>query len=272
MKERELTLDVLRIFACLLVITMHAPMASVHINIPFFVMLSYAATPCIGLFFMLSGALLLPVKVDYLTFLKHRLSKVAIPTLVWTGIYLALDIYHRSSEINILQIVASVPFSAQGNGVLWFMYTLTGLYFLAPILSSWIQSATDKELKFVLLLWSVTLFFPLLSLVLDINTSTTGILYYFSGYGGYFLLGYALKSGRIRLQLPITLLVGISGGVIHLILEHFAVEHKFTYVFWYESIFVAGLCCAYWLFLKKITGYIPIRPSSSNCIIKLHNQ
>ena len=39
----------------------------------------------------------------------------------------------------------NLPFAAQGHGVLWFMYTLVGLYLLAPILQSWLRTATQRE-------------------------------------------------------------------------------------------------------------------------------
>lgn len=169
MKDRDLSLDIIRIVACFLVVLMHSPLPSANANGPFLAMLSYFTAPCIGLFFMVSGALLLPVKMDYFTFLKRRLGKVVIPTLVWTAIYLFLNIYFSQSEINILRSIASTLFTPQGNGVLWFMYTLIGLYLIALILSSWVTTATDKELKFVLLLWTITLFYPLLKYSVDLN-------------------------------------------------------------------------------------------------------
>lgn len=135
MKDRDISLDIIRIFACCLVVLMHSPLPSSNANGPFLSGLSYVTAPCIGLFFMVSGALLMPVKMDYFTFIRKRLSKVVIPTLAWTALYLLLRVYFSESELNIVRALASVPFSAQGEGVLWFMYTLIGLYLLAPILS-----------------------------------------------------------------------------------------------------------------------------------------
>ncbi|MCM1142881.1 MAG: acyltransferase, partial [Muribaculum sp.] len=251
MKDRDLSLDIIRILACFLVVFMHSPIPSANADGPFLAMLSYFTAPCIGLFFMVSGALLLPVRMDYFTFLKRRLSKVVIPTLVWTAIYLSLNIYYSQSEINILHSIASIPFTPQGNGVLWFMYTLIGLYLLAPILSSWVTTATDKELKFILFLWAITLLYPLLKYGVAINPSTTGILYYFTGYVGYFLLGYALKSGRLRISIAWPALIAAAGIALLLALKHFNIQYDFYSLFWYESIFIAGLCCSYWILLRK---------------------
>lgn len=252
MKHRDNTLDIIRLLACFMVVLMHSPLPSTNANGPFLVAISYFTAPCIGLFFMVSGALLLPVKIDYFTFQRRRFSKVAIPTIVWCLIYIALQLYYSESEINVLQAVASIPFSAQGEGVLWFMYTLCGLYLLAPILSGWLDRAAKCEVEFVLLLWAVTLCYPLLRLWFAVNDSDTGPLYYFGGYAGYFLLGYYLQ------RYPVSRLSWLSGGValagvlLLAVSKHVGIEFDFYSVFWYLSIFIAALCVVLWSVVRKI--------------------
>lgn len=253
MKNRDFSLDLIRIFACLLVVLMHAPMPSANANGPFLSALSFFTAPCIGLFFMVSGALLLPVKQNFFTFMKRRLSRIVIPTMVWTIVYLSLNIYCDESEINILQSIFSVPFSAQGHGVLWFMYTLTGLYVLAPILSEWVKKASNRELEFVLLLWCVTLCYPFLKLLLVVNTGTTGILYYFTGYAGYFLLGYYLKYRADRFPVIYPAIISMLGIWLIIYLKINQIEFDFYQLFWYESIFISSMCCVIWWMLKKLT-------------------
>ena len=60
MKQRDYALDLLRIVACVMVVMMHSPMPSADANGMLLSSLSYFTAPCIGLFFMVSGALLLP--------------------------------------------------------------------------------------------------------------------------------------------------------------------------------------------------------------------
>lgn len=204
---------------------------------------------------MVSGALLLPVKTDYITFIRKRLTRIAIPTLIWTLIYLALKIYNSESEINIARSIASIPFSAQGNGVLWFIYTLLGLYFLAPILSSWLNKASKRDLRFVLLLWCITLVYPLIDKWIYLNETDTGILYYFTGYAGYFLLGYYLR--KYPQDIPIWLCILISGiGIITLgLTKYLGIEIDFYRVFWYLSIFTVSLAIVYWNSCRAIAKY-----------------
>ena len=140
MNRRDTSLDIIRILACFMVVLMHSPIPSANASGPFLSALSYFTAPCIGLFFMVSGALLLPVRTDYITFIRKRFSKILVPTLLWSLIYIGLRLYGSESEIDVIQSLASLPFSPQGEGVLWFMYTLSGLYLLAPILSAWVET------------------------------------------------------------------------------------------------------------------------------------
>ena len=246
MKQRDLSLDILRILACFMVVLMHSPLPSEHANGPFLTGLSYLTAPCIGLFFMVSGALLMPVKTDYFTFLKRRFGKIIVPTVLWSLLYIALNIYNSESEINILQSIASIPLSAQGEGVLWFMYTLAGLYLLAPILSAWVEKASKRELQLILSLWGVTLCYPIFDFFLLTNTSTTGILYFVGGYGGYFLLGCYLKKYPDSLSSVALWGITLCGIGLLLCLKHLGIRFDFYQLFWYESIFIAAFATAIW--------------------------
>jgi len=254
MKQRDLSLDIVRVIACILVVLMHSPMPSPSANGTFLGALSYFTMPCIGLFFMVSGALLLPVKTDCFTFLRRRLSKIVVPTLIWTAVYLCLGIYFSESEINILQAVMSVPFSAQGHGVLWFMYTLSGLYLLAPVISPWLKEASNNEIGFILILWCVTLCYPFLKYGIVVNSGTTGILYYFTGYAGYFLLGYFLKHRITKLPVIYPIVIASAGIGLILFLKSNNITTDFYEMFGYTSIFTAATCCAIWIMVMKMSG------------------
>lgn len=259
MKQRDTSLDIIRISACIMVVFMHSPMPSDNASGPFLTALSYITAPSIGLFFMVSGALLLPVKTDYVTFLRKRFSKILIPTLLWSLIYIGLKLYESESEINVLKSLASLPFAPQGEGVLWFMYTLSGLYLLSPILSAWIEKAGKGELQIVLLIWCITLCYPLISFYVTIDTTTAGIFYYFTGYAGYFLLGAYLRKYPGSLSLVALWALGIGGAVLLLVLKYLDIPFDFYSLFWYESIFIVALATAIWKLIYKICNSAPGR-------------
>ena len=173
-KKRNYQLDLIRVIACLMVVIMHSPLPTDKSNTIFLNILNYSTAPCIGLFFMVSGALLLPVKEGTMSFLKRRLSKIVSPTLFWSLIYIGYNHYQGTNHTWWKDIL-SLPFSAQGHGVMWFMYTLTGLYLITPILSKWLDTCSKRELEFYLMLWAITLCYPLLRLFLFIQVGETGI-------------------------------------------------------------------------------------------------
>ena len=255
--KRQLQYDILRIWACLMIVAMHSPLPAPQTEGMFLLALSYLSAPGIGLFFMVSGALLLPVKTDMKTFLTRRFMKIAIPTLLWTLFYLCCNVWMKDGTITWREIL-SVPFSAQGNPVFWFIYTLLGLYLLAPILSPWLAVANRKEIEFYLCLWAVSLCYPILRLFVDINLSNTGILYYFYGYVGYFLLGYYLKTYPERVSYRWMLPAFLLSMVIPAVCKWKNIEVDFYSMFWYLSIFVAIQCVFWW----KLVGSLSSRWTS----------
>ena len=249
--KRYLQYDILRLLACLMIVAMHSPMSGSECDGFLLSSLSYLTASGIGLFFMVSGALLLPVKESTKLFIKKRFAKIAIPTIVWTIFYLCCNVWLKNEPLT-LRAVLSIPFSAQGNPVLWFIYTLLGLYLLAPILSRWLAVAGRKELEFYLCIWTISLCYPLLTMIVDVNTSITGILYYFSGYIGYFVLGYYCRIYPERLSFRWLLPAMVIAIAIPVVCTLSHVEIDFYSLFWYLSIFVAVQCVFWW----KVIGCV----------------
>ncbi len=171
---------------------------------------------------------------------------------------------------DIVRKVLSIPFSAPGNSVLWFMYALIGLYLLAPILSAWIAKAGEKEERLYLGLWAVTLCYPLLRHVVDINDSNNGILYYFSGCAGFFLLGHYMQHSDRKVRLwQATLVYILSLGIpLTVYLLHIDVD---TSVFTnnYSSVFVAMHSVFWWTLLKTVANHHNWSTKSRSVLAKL---
>lgn len=246
--QRDIKLDIIRIVACLMVITMHAPIPNENAIGIFNVALSYYTAPCIGLFFMVSGALLLPIKGNGIDFLKRRFTKIAGPTVFWSIFYIACKYFFEGTSEGIAKSMLSIPFSPQGHGVMWFMYTLAGLYLIAPIISAWLERTSKKEIEIYLSIWLLTTCYPLLKLFLTTQTGETSILYYLSGFAGYFLLGYYLKKYPKAISHTVLLpaiIIAICAPIVCKIL-HF--EVNMYDMFWYLSIFVVVMAIE-WFYL-----------------------
>lgn len=220
---------------------------------------------------MVSGALLLPIRFSTSTFLKRRCLKVLFPTLVWSIFYLLCNIFVRGDNVELMRSLLSLPFSAQGNSVLWFMYSLMGLYLLAPILSRWLNGANRKELDFYLGIWVITLCYPIISFVADVNIGNTGVLYYFAGYVGYFVLGYYLKqypdSFSPKFLIPALVIVIVAPVACKLL--HLHVD--FYEMFWYLSVFVVVQCVCWFRVVEKFSNSCFARSSIRKLIIELSN-
>lgn len=174
-----------------MVVLMHTPHPEAGVPGYVQVPLYFLTAAGLVLFFMVSGALLLPTSVSTGDFLRRRMGKIIGPWIFWTLFYMMVDYSAKGfswRELRRLFVFVSSP----GSHVMWFMFSLAGLYLLTPIISPFLKSASKKEIRFYLVIWLLTLCGPLLASIVNIEAGVSGTFYYFSGYVGYFILGYYL--------------------------------------------------------------------------------
>lgn len=253
-RRRDVALDVLRIIACLMIVLMHSPMPGLNTAGIVLCGISYLTAPGIGLFFMVSGALLLKRNVDKpfetRTFLQRRFTKILVPLVFWSIVGWGMEQCGvKNAELSIL----------------WFMYCLAGMYLLTPILSRWLSLASVKEVEFYLLLWLLTLCVPFVKLFFPVNESDTSWLYYFHGYVGYYVLGFYLKHywekhmSKRRMMALLVVFIAIS-VMLPIILLMLNVEVDFYSLFWYLSITVALQSVVWWSVVKRLMKNVPQLP------------
>lgn len=196
---REAWLDLVRIMACVMVVMMHAtvpPSGETEGGNTLNAIVTYLMSPCNGLFFMVSGALLIKSgAIAYGRFIKKRLNRILPPLISWSLIYIVIKYYSgQYNATETLYAVLMIPFTAQGCGYFWFMYVLIGCYLMIPVWSSWLQNSSRKSLEFILLLWLFTSFVPLIIKAFPFVEEFNSWMYYMSGFMGYFLLGYYINT------------------------------------------------------------------------------
>lgn len=181
-----------------------------------------ALRPCVPLFVMITGALLLPVSGDASVFYKKRIPRVFFPFLIWSVIYnlfpwitgllgvapsVVLDFFPYSGEEVMRQSLAvslgyisELPFNFSLLDVhMWYIYLLIGLYLYLPIFSAWVEKASERAKLWFLAAWGVTLFLPYFNEFVSqyiwgtCSWNAFGTLYYFAGFNGYLLLGHYLR-------------------------------------------------------------------------------
>ncbi|MDE6794611.1 MAG: acyltransferase, partial [Muribaculaceae bacterium] len=171
-KGRIVFLDYLRVFACFLVILVHASEnyygagGESDMAGPVSLLLNEAdrlwvsiydgfSRMAVPLFFIVSAYLLAPMP-DHMTmgkFYKRRFTHILPPFFIFLLLYSTLpmlwgQISPVTSVKDLSRILLNFPTAA---GHLWFMYPLISIYLFIPIISPWLSKATAKEERFFIL-------------------------------------------------------------------------------------------------------------------------
>ena len=201
--KRVYYIDCLRVFAAFLVVATHCNFAPSDLSNKIYTqILGVIGSPSSELFLTLSGALLIPVKTSEREFYKKRFSKLMPPFLFWSffGIWFAVYANGVSSDL-VPKMLFSIPFHTFAVGPFWFIYVISGMYLFAPIITPWINAASPKKIRFFLYLWGISLLMPYTNFFLpgfySLSGNFTSPLYMFSGYIGYMMLGFYLRTFRL---------------------------------------------------------------------------
>ncbi|WP_248723502.1 acyltransferase [Seonamhaeicola sp. ML3] len=200
----------------------------------------------IPMFFMISGALLLNRDYNLKDFLKKRFIKILPAFLVWSLVYSIANRYFFNNEIfDLKKVFRDIFYGSEYH--LWFVYVLLGLYLFTPILRPWIKNATSKNVLYVLGVWVVTLFaaIPVLN-----NYLPKIDLAYFSGFIGYFILGFYLTNWNTKSRLMAVLAI-VSGLSITVLGTYFmTIRNGGFYDFFYEYLSLNALMVSYGVFVS----------------------
>jgi surface polysaccharide O-acyltransferase-like enzyme len=153
---------------------------------------AFLARSALGLFFMISGYLLLPSQTDTFTFLKKRLWKIIVPLVFWGTFYILWHSDYPQDPIKAVKYIISSLAEGNLEFHMWFMYTFVGLYLFVPILSIFIRNAKESDIWYYVAIWF--LLGPIFSLIFWTSGHFLALTQfgYFSGFIGFFLLGYLL--------------------------------------------------------------------------------
>ena len=153
---------------------------------------AFLARSALGLFFMISGYLLLPSQTDTLSFLKKRLWKIIVPLVFWGVFYILWHGDYPEDPVKAVKYIISSLASGNLEFHMWFMYTFIGLYLFVPILSIFIKNAKESDIWYYVAIWF--LLGPIFSLIFWLSGHFIALTQfgYFSGFIGFFLLGYLL--------------------------------------------------------------------------------
>ena len=245
--------------------------------------------PCVPLFVMITGALLLPVRGDASTFYKKRIPRVFYPFLIWSVLYnlfpwitgllglnpqIILDFFPYAGEEVMrqsfsvsLEYILMIPFNFSILAVhMWYIYLLIGLYLYLPVFSAWVEKASERAKLMFLLAWGVTLLLPYYYQFVSnylwgtCSWNSFGMLYAFAGFNGYLLLGHYLKNLEWSLKKTLTIVIpmfAVGYAVTFLGFRHITALPEYTdemleLFFTYCSLNVVMMTIPVFMLAKKV--------------------
>lgn len=217
--SRVVFLDYLRIFACFLVIVVHAsenfygaagagemagPQSFLadeadRLWVSLYDGFSRMSVP---LFIMISAYLLVPVADGRSMgqFYRRRFKRVVPPFVIFMVLYSTLPVlWGQIDTATMWHDLSRIPLNFPSlAGHLWFMYPLISLYLFMPIISPWLNRATARQERFFILLFLVSTCIPFLNRWFgevwgQCFWNEYHLLWYFSGYLGYLVIAHYIK-------------------------------------------------------------------------------
>ena len=217
--KRIVFLDYIRVFACFLVILVHASEnfygapGSTDMAGPQSFLANEAdllwvsvydgfSRMAVPLFMIVSAFLLAPMKEgqSMWQFYRQRCLRILPPFFIFMILYSTLpmlwgQIDGETSMKDLSRIFLNFPTLA---GHLWFMYPLISLYLFIPIISPWLRKATAKEERFFIGLFVLSTCMPYLNRWCgevwgQCFWNEYHMLWYFSGYLGYLVLAHYIR-------------------------------------------------------------------------------
>lgn len=236
--KRIVFLDYVRVFACFLVMLVHAsenfygaagstdmvgPQSYLSCEADRLWVAVYDgfSRMAVPLFMIVSAYLLAPMKEGQTMwqFYRQRFLRIIPPFFIFMILYSTLPMLWGQLDgetclKDLSRIFLNFPSQA---GHLWFMYPLISLYLFIPILSPWLREVTAKEERFFLILFLISTCMPYLNRWCgevwgQCFWNEYHMLWYFSGYLGYLVLAHYIRvhltwSSAKRLKVGIVLML-----------------------------------------------------------------
>lgn len=217
--KRIVFLDYVRVFACFLVMLVHASEnfygapGSTDMAGPQSLLATEAdrlwvsvydgfSRMSVPLFMIVSAFLLVPMKEGQtaMEFYKRRAWRILPAFLFFMVVYSTVpmlwdQIDRETSVRDLSRIALNFPTLA---GHLWFMYPLISLYLFIPVISPWLTKATAREERFFIILFLISTLMPYLNRFFgevwgQCFWNEFHLLWYFSGYLGYLVLAHYIR-------------------------------------------------------------------------------
>lgn len=229
--KRNYSLDLMRIFLCLCVITLHSigyfGIENNYVSSLLIILLIQAD----GVFYMLSGYFNLEKDFnnssDIKMFYKNKIIYILLPFVGFLLVWAIWDYVHVNNSFDILDclnIFYEQFVDTASDSHMWFMYPLFGLLLSSPFLSKMLHNMDKKELKvllYVALGWNAVSCY----LCYDLGYDFRFLAWFLEGWLIYYVAGYYYRHVASEEKKSKWIILGLLGFVITclgvLFLDHF---------------------------------------------------
>ena len=227
------------------------------------------------LFLMISGALILDENKEFNC--KKKMLSLLIPFLAWSFLYatantIVLPILKKES-INIYSFLTSF---IEGHYHLWYMWAITGLYLITPILRKFVKKKNKKIVAYFIILSLLFQFTkPIITLLFNgidlINNASSTYKYvlenlnlnFLGGLTTYFLAGWFLANTNFSRRNNTTLYISGAIALISIILLAQIFPDQYNLVYSNSGLLVFFYSISIFLLVKNLC----LERKSSNCFI-----
>lgn len=235
-QTRILYLDILRIFSIFAVIILHISVSfSIKMdpnNMSYWWagnILNSMTRWCVPVLIIISGKLMLDNDKEEMIvpFLIKRVTKVIIPLVVWSFIYILMenDFNIQWKSISILSFLKKL-YLGDVYIHLWYLYMVVGLYLITPIIKTYTKNANRNNLMYFITICFVV------NGIIKFSEKFTGYnlafdLDFFYWSIGYFVLGFILGTVNIsKLQAKMIYFAGFLGLLATILGTYILTKHN----------------------------------------------
>lgn len=224
--QRDLSIDLLRIFSCLAIIILHE---SGHLSLTSNTWYAYQAIvrPCLWTFTFISGYFVLNKQVKSIkSFYLNKVFTILIPLFIYS------IIYQINGNLANIQSFESLIDSLSLNNILtnnvsshlWFIYALFGLYLITPLLQIVLKFLSPE--KWGLIVFFLFIFQYLVDITGSFSNKYSIPVYFSSTMFFYYILGYAVNKINVLKYRKILIVLGLLNFIVTFYIGRFELVSK----------------------------------------------
>ena len=273
-KNRNISLDLLKVLACIGVVLLHTAMGGFKEtgSWNFSTYLYYLGTYSIPLFFMVNGYLLLGKREITYSYILQKVKWILITVSSWSVI---IWLFKRDFTVNPIKKIIGSLIQKGYFFQFWFFGALIIIYICLPVLKKFLNSKRSY-LYILSVLLVVGLIFELTNIVLQMPIQTyviqtfrlwTWFFYYLlGGFIAQFDKDIIKNRFKRWMKIIVVLLFLISPLILFFLAR--TTYHNFFAEYFYDLLFVKVVSLGIFLTILTLT----LNEKRSECIVSLSNQ